>query len=153
MKPTLPLGVLIDNPGKLGPRATLHACIEFLALVDAKASARHSAKPAAQHPDPLTKAQAHQIHRAIDALYSDLQRHVPPLTYWGYHPSNGALGVWIDTGALHQAEESGRLIQVADVKGAKPRRGLKAPYLLVLQSDGRATLVHRKDGREVWSIT
>jgi len=100
----------------------------------AKAARFETAKPS------LTVA--HRLFVALNTL-------VPPFSYWGHHPSDVShLGVWIDLGKLHDAEESGKLVQA----GYRDAKGVKAVYVLVPESDG-LVLYHRKSGREVWRTT
>lgn len=147
---TLPLGLVARDPGT--PSFTLLLCLKVLTEVDAKAGALHAAKPvvkAVMAGAKLSKTQAYQLDRAIKAIFHDLNRHVAPFTYWGYHPTDGSLGVWIDLGRLHAAEEDGHLVQVSDDRW----RGIKAPYVLNVRGDGSLTLYHRRGRQEVWTIS
>lgn len=78
-------------------------------------------------------------------LFKALNRWVPPYSYWGWHPSDKTLlGVWVDLGKLHAAEEWGKLVQATTLKAAK-----SGVYVLVPEGDG-LTLYHRRTGREMW---
>ena len=79
-------------------------------------------------------------------LLKRLGRYAPPFAYVGPHPTNESqLGVWIDLGKLHAAEEKGVLIQAMDdtVK-------TKARYVLVLGH--HVVLYHRKNWERVWEV-
>lgn len=134
MNKTLPLGPAIES-NAAGDVSTITRCIDLLETVAPKSA------------EPLKTRRFKSFDSALKAVTTQLNRHVPPFTYFGYQPNSMTLGVWVDLGRLHQAEESGQLVQAGS-----DWRGLKAPYILTANEDGKLVLYRRRGRREVWII-
>lgn len=145
----LPLGSIATNLSS--PQQVFTICLAVLAGLNATLAARHSIKTicaVVQSGVDLSLLQRYQLGRANAALLTDLNRHAPPLTYVGYHPTDRThLGVWIDLEALHAAERDGRLTQVSGGTWA----GSQSTYVLDMSSG--LTLYRRRGKVPIWSAT
>lgn len=146
---SLPLGSIASNLES--PRAVYIICLSLLSDLAPAIAEKHKTKAilqAAQGSTDLSLIQRYQLGRAVDALIRDLNRHVPPLTYFGYQITDKTnLGVWVDLGALHAAEQAGVLTQVIGL----PWRDIKSLYVLDVGGAG-LTLYRRRDKKVIWSV-
>jgi hypothetical protein len=88
------------------------------------------------------------VNKTINTIFKDLNKHVPPFTYFGRHPTQqDHLGVWIDLDALHKAESKGTLTQTYNSSW----KGIKSSYILDMSKEG-LVLYRRKNKQEVWRM-
>lgn len=86
-------------------------------------------------------------HRLIQVLVHELNRFAPPFAYVGHAPHDeNNWGVWIDLGKLHEAEETGKLIQDT----IRPTKG-RSTYVLIHDETG-LRLFKRRGWVEVWKV-
>lgn len=146
---SLPLGSIATN--LTSDRKVLIVALSVLASLNPDLAAKHRDKRVvikAEGEEDLSVMERYQLGRVVKSLISDLNHHVPPFSYCGYQPNDPAhLGVWVDLGALHEAEVKGRLTQVVGASW----RGVKTPYILAL-TDGALTLYRRRDRAVIWSV-
>lgn len=146
---TLPLGsIAVDLTSR---PVLLIVCLGLLTDLSPSVAARHRARPIVSKVEagtPLTQRDSQRLTQAIAAVFKDLNHHVPPLCYFGRHPSDAShLGVWVDLGALHRAEESGDLVQ-APIES----RGQTGRY--ILDASGAGLTLYRRRGKvQLWHAT
>jgi hypothetical protein len=130
------------------PRDIFVYCLMLLYKIDEKLCLKLRAKGPVATAEQTEHATTAQLTKGTRLLLKELNKHVPPFTYFGHHQTDDShLGVWIDLGQLHQAEETGKLAQVS----SNDWRGIKSTYVLRI-NDAGLTLYLRKGRKEVWSI-
>ncbi len=134
------------------PRQVFVICLALLTDVSPTIAARHSAKPIAariQDPSDLSMLDTYRLNRAVSAIISDLNTYTPALAYFGYHPvDKSQIGVYVDTGALHTAEQNGMVTQVF----SDDWRGIHSTFVLRFHDKG-LTLYRRRGKSIVWTAS
>ncbi len=137
---TLPLGLIsrFDEPQEV-----TSALIGVLNDLAPEQAARFRAIASAfSAPD---QGYAHQA--MVPTLIRTLNRFAPPFARVGYHPAHpDEIGVWIDLGKLHEAEEKGKLVQASH-----PKVKTRATY--ILEVGDRLRLWKRKGLTPLWETT
>lgn len=145
----LPLGPVTTTT--LSTREMLVLSLSLLADLSPKIAARLKSKKVVarvEGGEELSQKHIHAIYKLTKRIIAEINKHVPPFCYFGYHPSDHEqLGVWIDLDALHKGEVSGKLAQVSSASW----KGVKSTYVLDTANAG-LVLYRRKGKKEVWRV-
>lgn len=146
---TLPLGTVSIN--LVAPQHILTLCLALLRDVSPKSADSHKSKKIVEKVEKnqdLTANDISILNKTINTIFKDLNKHVPPFTYFGRHPTQqDHLGVWIDLDALHKAESKGTLTQTSNTSW----KGIKSSYILDMSKEG-LVLYRKKNKQEVWRM-
>lgn len=146
----LPIGPIGEC---LSDRCVYEESLKLLAELSPKIAAKHARKKIARvvagnKEIQLTDNQRDQLYNAIIDLWKDLNKHVPPFTYFGYKANLGGLGVWIDLSRLHKAEEAGILVQTGT-----DWKDVKSTYVLSIDDSGKLDLYRRRGRKQLWAMS
>jgi hypothetical protein len=144
---TLSIGRLASDLASL--RDIIVFCLSVLDDLSPGVAKKQRSKPICQvvEAGDIPINQILSAERLLRSLCTDINKHVPPYTVFGHHPTQYTdWGVWVDLGALHAGEDAGSVCQISG-----SWKGVKSRYVLELGKEG-LTLYRRRGKREVWTM-